>query len=128
MKKRIFFFTARIPLVQLVTIVVFGGIAYMLARQIEVGTYTGFEVFPEKAGSSYMMAIPEEHEAEVPEGSPGKWCFNKLAGRRWPLIYRNGSYELDIRGLGPEELERLDSGTAKVYVEFRTDTEKLLSW
>lgn len=128
MNKRIFFLTARIPLIQIATIVMLGGIACVLARRIEVGTYIGFEASPEKAGTSYLMDIPKEYEAEIPKESLGKWCFDKLAGRRWPLIYRDGPYELDIQGLGQEELDELGSGTAKVYVEFRVDKARLLSW
>ncbi len=103
MNKRIFFLTAHIPLIQIVTIVALGGIAYVLARRIEVGTYIGFEAFPEKVGTSYLMDIPKEYGADIPKESLGKWCFNKLSGRRWPLIYRDGSYELDIQELGQEK-------------------------
>ncbi len=127
MNKRIFFFTARIPLIQIVTILMLGGMACMLARRIEVVTYIGFEASPEKVGTSYLMDIPKEYGAEIPEESLGKWCFNKLVGRRWALIYRDGSYELDIQGLRQDELEELESGTAKIYVEFRVDKKKLLS-
>ena len=54
-------------------------------------------------GTSYLMDIPKEYGADIPKESLGKWCFNKLSGRRWPLIYRDGSYELDIQGLGQEK-------------------------
>ena len=54
MNKRIFFFTARIPLIQIVTILMLGGMACMLARRIEVVTYIGFEASPEKVGTSYL--------------------------------------------------------------------------
>ena len=128
MNKRIFFLTAHIPLIQIVTIVALGGIAYVLARRIEVGTYIGFEASPEKVGTSYLMDIPKEYGADIPKESLGKWCFNKLSGRRWPLIYRDGSYELDIQELGQEEVEELGSEKAKIYVEFRVNKESLLSW
>ena len=74
------------------------------------------------------MDIPKEYGADIPKESLGKWCFNKLSGRRWPLIYRDGSYELDIQELGQEEVEELGSEKAKIYVEFRVNKASLLSW
>lgn len=126
--KFIFFFTGRIPLIQIFTILLFGSFAYLLAGQIDIGNYVGFEVFPERNGVVYVVEIPKEYSQEIPENSPGKWSFNKQVGKWRALTYIDGFYVLDTQGLEDGELDNLGSDIDRVYVEFQVNRKKLLSW
>lgn len=126
--KPIFYFTARIPLVQIVTILLTGILAAMLAVNTRTGTYIGFDAEVKKDSTRYLIEIPAEYADKIPHGSNGKWCFHKTTGKRNAVIQKNGLYMLDISGLDSADTTMLDIPGCTVYVEFQVSTHHLLSW
>ena len=124
--KPIFFFTARVPLVQVLTIFILGGIALTLAINIKVGQYIGFEPQIVKEEETYVISIPDEYRSQIDDDALGKWCLNKSIGKRSNLLYDGNCYILEVEGLNPQELASLDDADTVVFVEFRVGEQALL--
>lgn len=124
--KPIFFFTARLPLVQILAILVIGGIALMLAKNIKVGQYIGFESQVVKAEETYVISIPDEYRSQIDDDAFGKWCFNKTIGKRYDLLYDGNGYVLDVKDITSQELASLEDADTVIFVEFRVGERVLL--
>lgn len=138
MKKRnddnkIFVFTGRIPIVQILILLILGSICLWVATNVQVGNYVSFEATVSWDGQNYIVKIPEDKMLLLTNESKGKWSFDSVIGKRFPLNVLSQSnrhdpiYVLDTSELGLNELNRLDKGSM-VYVDFQTSNHSLISF
>lgn len=128
--KIIFRITGKVPLLQVISLLLLGSIALYLSLTITVGEYEGIEVSVTQVGTEYLLNVSEEDMLLLNKSIEIHWSCNQLTGKKYEVkeMLLNGrkQYALSVENIAPTDQEQLEGGLSTVYLDCKIKQQKMI--